>query len=161
MMQQLLHNIYTLSIVLVLIGLLALFIARSAGAGGFSWSLSRQGRLAQWSHARKIGSIEERRLRAFKSHGTVTNVRNHPEPATNLFFNGLSGYTELETTQGALLVDDLVGPISRGLAVYVNQKGQVRIGGLYSRTFELCREVPPAPAARELQDAGVGHNNLP
>lgn len=149
MLQQLIHNSSSLLATVALIAMLVVLVVRSASGHSISWSLPRHGRLARWSQARKDGLSEEKARRAFKSHGTVTNVRNHTEASTDYFFNGLSGYTELETTHGPLIVDDLVGPISRGLAVYVNKSGQVRIGGLYSRTFELRRDSPaPAGAAQ-------------
>lgn len=144
MMHQIIENPFTVTMALICIGLVVLRVTRRA-AGGFSWSLTRTGRLEQWSNARKIVLAEERAHKAFKSHGTVVQVRHQAEKGD--IFAGPLGFTELETTQGLLIVDDLVGSISKGLAVYVNQDGQVRIGGLYSRTFALRREKAPAPAA--------------
>jgi hypothetical protein len=141
MMHQLIQNQFAIAMAFCCLVLIVVSVARRAG-GGFSWSLTRTGRLAQWSHARKIVQAEERARKAFKSHGTVTHVRNHAEKGD--IFAGMAGFTELETTEGVLIVDDLVGAISNGLAVYVNQDGQVRIGGLYSRTFALRREKGPA-----------------
>lgn len=150
MMHQIIQNPFALTAALGGLGLVALIVARRA-AGGFSWSLTRTGRLSQWSHARKIAHADERARKAFKAHGTVVDVHNHTEKGD--IFAGPIGFTELETTQGMLIVDDLVGSISKGLAVYVNQDGQVRIGGLYSRTFALRREKAPAKRRSNAQSS--------
>lgn len=48
-------------------------------------------------------------------------------------------FTEIETTQGVLVVDCEVSSIAKGVPVYRNGWDKVRVGGLGSRTFDRRR----------------------
>ncbi len=74
---------------------------------------------------------------AYRAQGTVTTVRNHVAKGGAL--SSTERFTEIETTTGVFVVEGEVGSMAKGLAVYKNGMGQLRVGGLHSRTFELRR----------------------
>lgn len=105
--------------------------------GVYSWSYTRPEmkdvRLADLAK----NKAEEEAERRFKSAGELISIRT--TVAKGGFFSSTERFTEVETTQGVLVVDGEVGTIAKGVPVYRNGLGKVRIGGLYSRSFDMRR----------------------
>jgi hypothetical protein len=103
--------------------------------GVYSWSFTRfemkDVRLADRAQAK----AEEDAKNAYKPAGEVVTIRT--TVAKGGLLSSTERFTEIETTQGVLIVDGEVGTIAKGIPVYRNGWGKVRVGGLSTRTFDL------------------------
>ena len=72
---------------------------------------------------------------AFHLQGTVMNMRNHVKKGG--FLSETERFTEIETTMAIFVVNGEVDSMAKGLGVYVNDRGQLRVGDQRSRTFYL------------------------
>lgn len=79
-----------------------------------------------------IEEAEQARQR-FTSVGELVTIRT--TVASGLL--STERFTEVETTEGVFVVEGEVGTVSKGIAVSKNGEGELRIGGLHSRTFPL------------------------
>jgi hypothetical protein len=105
--------------------------------GVYSWGFTRPEmkdvRLADLAKDK----ADEQAERRFSAAGQIVSIRT--TVAKGGFFSSTERFTEVETTKGVLVVDGEVGTIAKGVPVYRNALGKVRIGGLHSRTFEMRR----------------------
>ncbi len=105
--------------------------------GVYSWSFTRPEmkdvRLADLAK----NKADEEAERRFKSAGEIVSIRT--TVAKGGFLSNTERFTEVETALGVLVVDGEVGTIAKGVPVYRNGLGKVRVGGLRSRTFDIRR----------------------
>ncbi|MGY6257303.1 hypothetical protein ACXIVK_27980 [Paraburkholderia caledonica] len=105
--------------------------------GVYSWSFTRPDmkdvRLADL----ELAQAEEDAKNKFNPAGEVVTIRT--TVAKGGLLSSTERFTEIETTNGVLVVNGEVGTIAKGVPVYRNGWDKVRLGGLHSRTFDLRR----------------------
>lgn len=117
-------------------------------AGVRSWLFThpdkRAARLADIAEAER----KDAELNAFEFKGALVTVRNHLQNANGSAVRGT--LSEVETTEAVFLIQGAVGSVGKGTPVYLNTKGQVRVGDNKSRIFHLhvVSEQNPSPAGR-------------
>lgn len=77
----------------------------------------------------------ERNRKVFLPRGNLLTVRNHNNPG-GLLSNPVR-FTEIETSDAVFVVEGEVGSVSKGVPVYTNALGQLRIGSVGSRSYTL------------------------
>jgi len=103
--------------------------------GVYSWSFTRP-EMNDVRHAdREQAKAEEDAKNAFKPAGEVVTIRT--TVAKGGLLSSTERFTEIETTEGVVIVNGEVGSIAKGVPVYRNGWNKVRVGGLHSRTFDL------------------------
>ncbi|MFP3637591.1 hypothetical protein [Paraburkholderia sp. SIMBA_054] len=103
--------------------------------GVFSWRFTRPELSDLRVADRKQAKAEEDARNAFNLAGEVVTIRT--TVAKGGLFSSTERFTEIETTEGVLVVNGEVGTIAKGIPVYRNGWGKVRVGGLSTRTFDL------------------------
>ncbi|CAB3754909.1 hypothetical protein [Paraburkholderia humisilvae] len=103
--------------------------------GVFSWRFTRPEmkdvRLADRAQAKADEDAKNRFIPA----GELVSIRT--TVAKGGLLSSTERFTEIETTDGVLIVSGEVGSIAKGVPVYRNGWDKVRIGGLHSRTFDI------------------------
>lgn len=91
-----------------------------------SWMFTSEEKRAAREADEKEQEDTEKARSAFHPQGSVLNVRNHVVKGSRR--SQTERFTEIETTNAVLVVHGEVGSMSKGLTVYTNEKGQLRIG---------------------------------
>jgi hypothetical protein len=103
--------------------------------GVYSWIFTRPEMMEVRRADREQAKADEEARNAFKPVGEVVTIRT--TVAKGGLLSSTERFTEIETTEGVLIVGGEVGSIAKGIPVYRNGWGKVRVGGLHTRTFHL------------------------
>lgn len=117
-------------------------------AGVRSWLFThpdkRALRLADIAEAEQ----KDAEMKAFQQKGTLVSVRNRLHNDDGTAARG--ALSVIETTEAVFLVQGTVGSVTKGIPVYLDGKGRVRVGTDISRIFHLhdtSKQHEPALAA--------------